>query len=156
MNVYVEIDKLTKKKPRKKQRAADDGLRPLFFKNLKHDCQWSPIETGDITGGVPDATFCFDGGIEGWVEFKATEGWKPVFRPLQVAWIDRRSRLGGRVWVATRRRVKLVDDLYMTPGFHVKELATQGFTDNVLEDTYCFTGGPRTWRWSEVRRVLCS
>jgi hypothetical protein len=153
---YIDTTDTIKLKLKKKRREPDDGLRALFMKNLKHSCQWSPIETGDIIGGVPDATFCFDGGIEGWVEFKATDSWRPVFRPHQVAWIDRRSRLGGRVWVATRRRVKKGDDLYLTPGYHVKELATQGFTDNVLQDSYYLTGGPRKWHWREVRRVLCS
>jgi hypothetical protein len=155
MNIYVDSEKLTKK-PRKKQRAADDGLRPLFFKHLKRDCQWTPIETGDITGGVPDAEFMFEGGHQGWIEFKATDGWKPVFRPLQVAWIDRRSRLHGNVWIATRRRVKQVDDLYITPGYHVKDLSANGFTESVLTDSYCFTGGPKKWIWSAIRRVLCS
>jgi hypothetical protein len=153
---YIEVDSTLKLKLKKKRRASDDGLRPLFFKHLKHECQWVPIETGMVIEGVPDSNYCFDGGIEGWVEFKATDGWRPVFRPHQVAWIDRRSRLGGRVWMATRRRVKQVDDLYITPGYLVKELATQGFTDNVLLDSYCLTGGPRKWMWGMVRKILCA
>jgi hypothetical protein len=155
MNICVEIE--PKIKLKKKRRQSDDGLRPLFFKHLKHGCHWTAIETGTTTvEGVPDSEYCFEGGWQGWLEFKATEGWKPIIRPHQIAWIDKRVRLGGTVWIATRRRVKQVDDLYLTPGFHVKELAGQGFTDNVLHDSSCFVGGPRSWVWSNVRRILCS
>jgi hypothetical protein len=157
MNLYVDAEKLTKR-PRKKQRAADDGLRPLFFKHLKHNCQWTPIETGMIIEGIPDSEYCFEHNQQGWLEFKATSGWKPTFRPHQVAWIDKRVRMGGRVWIATRRRLALkkIDDLYLTPGYLVKTLNAEGFNDSVLADTYCFTGGPRKWPWSIVRRCLCA
>lgn len=49
--------------------------------------------------GVPDINCCWNG-IEIWIECKMRE---PLLRPFQWAWINRRVRAGGNVFVIVER-----------------------------------------------------
>jgi len=131
----------------------DGGLRPLFHSRLKAECQWSSIETGVILEGVPDSEYCFKGGLQGWIEFKATPAWRVKLQPLQVAWIARRARLGGRVHVAIRRAAIGPDELWLVQGRYVAELANEGLRSNAFS-ALSWTGGPSRWDWRAIRREL--
>jgi hypothetical protein len=119
---------------------------------------WQPIETGIIAGGVPDTNACHEG-VEWWIEYKATGTGRVVLRPLQVAWISRRMRAGGRVWVAVRhqhgggvRRGLPVDELLLVPGQHVLALAQQGLVPGLVAARW--PGGPGNWHWPGVLACL--
>lgn len=124
----------------------DGGLHALFKSHFK-DWQWTRVESGSVSPGTPDVEFAAPGGLSGWIEYKQTSGWKVKFQPLQVPWIHRRARLGGRVFVAVRRKK---DYLYLIPGQHVLELEDKGVKDFVP-----IAGiGARNWDWSEIEDTL--
>ena len=139
-------------------RDPDDGLRDLLIANLlRLHCQ--TVELGLIAAGVPDLNYC-GRGAEGWVECKATSGFAVKVRPFQVAWIERRLRFGGRVFVAVRRRRpggprrgNGIDELWLYEGQAIRRLADAGLrTASGLIGT--FTGGPSAWDWDEVTLLL--
>lgn len=136
---------------------SDGGLRALFRKHITVGVQWTSIESSVTGGGIPDSEYCFEGGISGWVEHKKADHWAvPSLkaRPLQIAWIARRARLGGRVWIAVRRAQ---DELWLVHGRGVAELAQDGLKrlpDNLI--AYRGVGGERRWNWDEVRLWLAS
>jgi len=83
----------------------------------------------------------------GLVEFKQCSGWRVKFQPLQVPYIHRVSRLGGRVFIAVRRKK---DELYLISGADVLELDEKGVKNFVP-----ITGvGSRNWDWNEVEQIL--
>src|SRR6266699_154364 len=106
----------------------DGGLRKIFRKHLPK-FHWLSVETGLTEQGVPDSNFCIDG-REGWVEFKLTSANKVTFRSEQIGWLLRRSRAGGRTYIAVRyhppggpRRGPPRDALYIYPGAAARLLA---------------------------------
>jgi hypothetical protein len=128
---------------------ADGGLRALFHAKLADRAQWTAIETGETSPGVADSAFVFDGGYEGWIEFKTTNGWAVTFQPMQPAWLNQRARLGGNVWIAIRRKS---NELWIFNGFWAPLIAMRGLRDmrgaaiTVFEDS---------WNWGEIREILC-
>lgn len=139
--------------------ATDGGLRPLFLERLREGIHWQSVETGSIASGVPDSNYCARGGIEGWVEYKQTEAWAVKFREGQTAWARRRASVGGRVFLAVRRRHSggprigdPVDELwvYLGQDSHlVEKYGLRGATPLVKTE-----GGPSRWDWSRVRQIL--
>lgn len=127
----------------------DAGLRPLFRTHIK-GVQWTSIESGLASPGVPDSEFCFAGGCQGWLEFKRADAWAVVFRPLQVAWIARRARLGGRVFVAVRRDIQGTDELWLLPGRCVSALALGGLRA-VRSEATVWSG---KWDWAAIAEKL--
>ena len=125
--------------------SADDGLRKLFHQNLKRG-QWTTIETGAVSLGVPDSEFCFPGGIQGWVEHKRATGNKLTIRDMQVALIDRRVRLGGRVFIAVKRG----KEMFLFHGRDVKRLCVDG-----LKGATPLGHWVSPWNWAEVEELLC-
>ena len=80
----------------------DGSLRSLIRKNLPL-VHWQAIETGGTGRGIPDMNGCSNG-IEVWIENKVASGLKVhTMRPEQVAWIERRARAGGRVFIFVRK-----------------------------------------------------
>ena len=129
----------------------DGGLRPLFrLKILTFD--WQSVETGGTGRGIPDSNFCAPGGIEGWVEYKATASNQIGLRPEQIGWILRRVRHGGRVWVAVRQRRTGEDRLWLLPG----RLADARLlsADSVQSAAPRWDGGPSRWDWDAVASAL--
>lgn len=145
---------------RRTRQKADNGLRPEMRTHLKPRSFWvTTVETGLVTQGVPDFNYMVAGGIEGWVECKATDGWAVVFKPMQVGWHERRYRMGGRSWIAVRRQTRggprsgpAVDELYMVPGCFVIELRDEGLECGRAR--FMGAGGPNAWDWDEVSRLL--
>lgn len=140
----------------KKRRKSDDGLREVFMKIVrKAGGQATPIETGAIVAGVPDMEYCFSDGTSGWVECKATQHNQVLIKPLQVSWLTQRSRLGGRCFIAVRRRDKKRDELFLFLGDGAKTLKAGGL--EAAEAGYVvgyWEGGPSRWSYEELIRLL--
>jgi hypothetical protein len=144
--------------------ADDGGLRPLFRERLPQ-FDWNSVETGAVSGGVPDSNYCC-GGVEGWIEFKQTAGWTVPLRPVQVGWILRRTRHGGRVLVGLRQRrspgprAEARDRLWLLAGGSARELKTIGVGDAGKLPTGSvlgwWDGGPARWDWAAVSDLLLS
>jgi hypothetical protein len=127
----------------------DGSLRIEFRKHLR-DAQWSSIETGLSEGGVPDSEYMFLGGIGGWIEHKKTAANAVVFQPLQVGWLSRRARLGGRCFVAVRQTK--TNDLYLFSGADAAAVHAGGLRAAVPLGRWC--GGPSGWDWAAIRSLL--
>lgn len=125
-----------------RRRKPDGGLRSVFKEHLK-SWQFTPIETGVIVSGVPDAEYCAPGGISGWIEFKVSKSNTIGLRPAQVSWIDRRARLGGRAFIAIQRK----DELFLYSGIGVKELKRHGLASKLG----LLYHGVGKWDWEEIR-----
>lgn len=132
------------------RKRADGDLRRLFRAHLPA-FHWVSIETGACAPGTPDSNFCFDGS-EGWVEFKTTPGWAVPLRPAQVAWLDRRGRAGGKVYVAVRRRTADVDELWLLNGAAARQLRAGGLRG--AQALGAWGGGPSAWDWGSVSSIL--
>jgi hypothetical protein len=141
----------------------DGGLRPEFRSRLPQ-FDWNSIETGAVSGGVPDSNYCC-GGVEGWIEFKWTAGWTVPLRPGQVGWICRRVRHGGRVLIGVRQRrspsprVEGRDRLWLLQGSAAREFKVRGLEHaNKCPETLLgwWDGGPSKWDWAAVSDLLLS
>src|SRR5262249_50106411 len=128
----------------------DGGLRSIFRKEL-HWYQWTSVETGLTAGGVPDSEFCTTNGTQGWIEFKQTKIYYVQIKPLQIAWLMRRTRMGGNAWIAVRRTNKSSDELWLMSGDQAVNLHVNG-----LEGTsaWCWKEGPSFWNFEEVHSIL--
>ena len=140
----------------------DGNLSSLFQKHLPM-AHWQSVETWSTGRGVPDLNYCLEG-TEGWIELKSTAAWAVKIEPGQVAWIERRARAGGRVFVAVRRisapgprKGAGADELWLLDHRAARELATPGVgLDDLpynLVKRFCI-GGPAHWAWGEIRRSL--
>lgn len=128
----------------------DGGLAQLFRKNMPK-VHWQRIEN-TAGSGVPDINGCFH--CEVWIEFKEARGKTIILRPEQVAWLMRRSRAGGRCFIAVRRKTKRDDQLLLIDGsdaFNLKE--AKGRTGEVAS-MFLGSGGPSKWDWDLVRLIL--
>jgi len=152
----------------------DGGLRSLFRERIP-DFHWQSIETGGTGRGVPDSNYCC-GGREGWIEYKVTAGWAVTLRPEQIGWLLRRSRAGGRVFVAVRRccpagpRRAASDELWLVRGSAAALLRTHGLRVLLAgtpqkaggpsgvrpadELVGVWRGGPAAWPWPALRAAL--
>ena len=139
---------------------SDDGLWDLVSRNLRPpDWRLTRIETGMTAAGVPDvsgASRLLPGDF--WIELKATDGWRPVFRPLQVGWATLRTEGGSRVYIMTRRRCAAstrrpaADQLWIHHGRDIREVAEGGLQAADPLGMWC--GGPGGWDWDEVERTI--
>lgn len=146
-------------------RAKDGGLRRMFRDRLPA-AQWSSVESPLTGGGLPDSEYCFAGGRCGWLELKKATRWKVTLRPAQAGWLLRRTRLGGRAWVAVRRQGRTerggaYDDLWLVHG-SLSRVLTRGtlrdlrsdYADDVGRLWASWEGGPSYWDWSAVEKLL--
>jgi hypothetical protein len=131
----------------------DGGLRKEFRKHLKK-VHWVTIESRFTEFGIPDLNGAL-GGREFWLEFKTTKHWTVKIRPAQVAWILRRCRTGGHVYIGIRRKNKIDDELWLVHGVAVQILLHYGLNDLPDEAIAgCWHGGPSEWDWDEVKQAL--
>lgn len=139
----------------------DGDLSKLFQKHLPM-VDWQSVETWSTGRGVPDLNYCYNG-IEGWIELKFTTAWAVKMEPGQVAWIERRKRAGGRVFLAIRRKSAPgprkgsgSDELWLLDHRAARELTTPGvgLGDICGFVKYFCVGGPTRWDWDWVRGVL--
>lgn len=127
----------------------DGDLRKIFHEHL--DGHWQAVETGGTGKGIPDSNYCIDG-YEGWVEFKHTKHWKVRIWPEQVAWMERRARQGGRVFIAVRRGQ---DELWiLTPeaGRYLREGTLKDVPKEYIKARY--NDGMKSWNWKEITKIL--
>src|SRR5262245_12716207 len=101
-------------------RMRDGGLRALLVRNLPR-VHFQSVETWSTGQGVPDLNYCVDGS-EGWIELKKSDGWVVDFEPQQIAWLERRARAGGRVFVFVSRAET---ELYVLPASAARPLLTR-------------------------------
>lgn len=158
----------------------DGGLRPIFREHLRSGFHWQSVETGATGLGCPDSNYCGKMAVlgreygintlpetveasvlsaEGWIEYKQTSGWDCTLRPEQVGWNVKRSMMGGRVFVATRRwheggprKGPPVDELWLHWGGHARELKDGGV--RAAPAYGMWHGGPSCWDWDAVRHAL--
>jgi len=135
--------------------ATDGGLNMLLQSHLRFGWHWQRVETAALGAGVPDLNYCH-GKFEGWLELKSCSGWRVTLRPEQYAWISRRIRTGGNVFVAARRYGKrpVTDELWLFCGCRAEQLLTNRLM--VVQPLGCWYGGPAKWAWPEVAAVLTS
>ena len=131
----------------------DGGLRSLFRKRLPQ-FDWTSIETGGTGRGIPDSNYCIDG-VEGWIEFKRTLHWTAGLRPEQVGWMMRRTRHGGRCFIAIRRKTVSkgvpVDQLWLYSGRDAQALHANGM--RAVEPLALYNDA---WNWPEIAGILCN
>jgi len=136
-----------------------DGDLWKSIRDHVRDAHWQRVETGEMGRGVPDLNGCMNG-VEIWAELKFTRIWSVNVRPEQVAWIERRVRAGGRVFLIVRRRhsggpVKgsPEDEMLIYSGDCTRVVAALGILRGpppLLRES----GGPSCWDWGRVRDVL--
>lgn len=135
--------------------SVDDGLRPLFRKNVRQ-CHWQTIERL-LDRGVPDSNVCIDG-TDVWVEYKATKVWHVKMRTEQVGWLLTRERHGGRTVIAVRRRNAKADQLWMVRGHQAALVQERGLVPWLTTPAEGFLGmwegGPSRWNWRSIRSLL--
>lgn len=131
---------------------ADNGLRADFVTHIIGP-HWQAIETGSTGRGIPDLNGC-QHGVEVWVEMKATEHWAVDIDPTQVGWLLRRTRAGGRCFVAVKRKGV---ELWLLRPEAARTLATPRLGLRDVEAGLIlgqWAGGIRNWPWGEVRALL--
>lgn len=124
----------------------DGNLNVIFRTHIK-TAHWQRIETGMTGLGVPDMNYCLDG-KEGWIEFKAVTGQRVRLRPEQVGWIERRTRAGGRVFIAARKS----DELWIFAGSDARLVAVYPLKE--LNPLIYQTGGPGSWDWEKIKSLI--
>lgn len=135
----------------------DGGLRQLFATHMR-EAHWQAVETGSTGQGIPDHEYCFPNGRSGWIEYKLTDANAVNIRAEQVAWIERRVRVGGRVFIGVRRRCdagvrrKARDELHIFRGAMARALMVHGLSGPVAEAWW--PDGPAKWDWDDVRRII--
>jgi hypothetical protein len=130
------------------RRNARDGGLPKMFRQHLSAAQWTPVETGATSQGVPDHEYCYPGGKQGWVEFKSSMAWAVIIRPEQVGWLLRRHRMGGRSFIAVRRQLS---ELWMIEGGEAARLKADG-----LKGVHPLLVCHEPWDWAQVEKILRS
>jgi Holliday junction resolvase len=138
----------------------DDGLWTEIREHTRGmSIDWMRVENGLTMLGVPDLNGC-RGGVETWVELKATSAWSVRIRPEQVGWAERRMRSGGRVFLATRRhhsggprKGEAVDELWLHHGRDTRHVMKMGL-DACPPPLLRSSGGPGRWSWSQLVEIL--
>jgi len=130
----------------------DGGLSHLFINKIPG--HWQSVETWSTGRGVPDLNGCTDG-VEFWVELKGTATNRVDLWPEQIGWLERRSRAGGRCFVAVRfrclpgpRRVAQ-DTLFLFRGADARWLLKEG-----LRGPQPLGQWSQPWDWDAVRALL--
>lgn len=142
---------------------SDGGLRALIRERLRPMGHWISIETGGTDQGVPDMNVCAEGGVETWIECKFTDGYAVTVRPQQVGWALARTRRGGRVLFAVRRRCaagprrEAADELWIVRGHLARELSEGGlrWAETIIgRGAVSWSGGPAKWSWPALSAML--
>ena len=136
----------------------DGGLRALFHKALRpYGAHCQSIETGGTGKGIPDTNICLNG-IEVWIEFKKTSANAVKLEIEQSAWLEQRTRVGGRCFVAVRKkrnssaRLKATDELWIFKGQDATSLREGGLKS--VMPVAIYRDGPTKWDWLDVKEVI--
>lgn len=131
----------------------DGDLRKLYAKHLSN-FHWTSVESPFTIMGIPDSNYCCNG-VEGWIENKIIRSGDSVgIRPEQVAWLERRMRAGGRVFIGVRwpRRD---DAFYLLRASAARPLLGSGLA--ALPPKFVvgnWAGGPQVWEWPKIGYFL--
>lgn len=129
-----------------------DGALPAIFQRylLPHGVS-QRIETGSTGRGIPDLAYCIRGAA-GWIECKACEAHAVHFRPEQIAFAERWTRAGGRVFGAVRQKslTQGRDNLWLLPGPALR-LTRLGPGCGALG---MWSNGPSSWDWPKIIELL--
>lgn len=134
----------------------DGNLGTHFQTNLPR-WDWQRIENSGVGRGCPDLNGCYRG-VEVWIENKRTEGWAVDVEPWQIAWAERRTRAGGRVFLAVRRYCKAgprrpaCDDLYLYRTEQARAVRMLGLKG--VKPLGHWSGQPASWNWAEIEACL--
>jgi hypothetical protein len=129
-----------------------------MFRQYLPKVHWQAIETGVTGRGVPDINGCWNG-REAWVECKGARGTRLDIvhvSPEQVGWCEARTRAGGRVFLAVRRRGSMtnaVDELLLYRGSALRLFIDGQRLTDVVSLVSC-GGGPARWDWPRVAAHL--
>lgn len=127
----------------------DGGLASIFQRHVP-EAHWQLVETAGTGRGVPDANYCLRG-AEGWIELKQVVGWRiPSLRPEQVAWAERRTRAGGRVFLAARKG----GAFWLWAGADARHVLDLGVRE--VPPLIHAAGGPAGWPWVRIMAVLAA
>jgi hypothetical protein len=119
---------------------SDGDLRRLFRKYLP-EVFWTSIESRLTQGGIPDLHGIYKG-TSFWIENKKARGNTVRLRAMQIGWLKRYARQGGRCFVAVRMK----DTLWIVDGADALTLATKGLHRGLI------ARGPTTrWPWRTIR-----
>ncbi len=96
----------------------------LLKKHMPIEAHWQRIETGSTGTGIPDVNVCHLG-QDIWIVLKLVKGRKVDLSPTQVAWLTKRSRVGGVTWIMARHtydgpKIGKGDAIYLWPGSMAK------------------------------------
>ena len=142
--------------------AIDGGLRKIFQDKLNpRGYHFQAIETGSTGRGIPDLNGCIDF-TEFWIEFKKTSANAIQISPEQVAWILRRKRAGGNVYIAVRKkcskgpRREAKDELWLIDGSSAADVKEHGLKPGTTSVWILgiWSGGPSKWDWEAVHKIL--
>jgi hypothetical protein len=89
------------------------------IKKLLPDVHFQRIET-NVGLGVPDVNGCGDG-VEFWLELKVSSNKQSSLSKYQKAWIIRRGRVGGRVFILQKTLRQRCLKLYGWPSAMAEE-----------------------------------
>jgi Holliday junction resolvase len=133
-----------------------DGGLPKVISDYIPEADWVRIESGAVASGTPDLNGCLDG-KEVWIECKATKTWKVTnIRSAQVAWMEKRSRHGGRCKLAIRRNHWDEDVLWILKTNAMRVLL-DGTSLHQMPAHLILNiepGGPAQWNWEAIREAL--
>ena len=140
-----------------------DGNLNRVFQDHLPTFHFQRVEpTGGIGVGVPDLNGCAQS-VEFWLELKRVVGWSVTMRPPQIAWIERRTRAGGRVFIACRkrmpkhRRALACDDLWLLKPTAARLLASHNLKELPAEHIALICrDGPAQWDWPAISQLLLS
>jgi hypothetical protein len=134
--------------------STDGGLPKVISDNIP-EAHWVRVESGTVASGTPDLNGCLNG-REVWVECKAATGWTVRVRPVQVGWMERRERAGGRCLVAVRRNKMDEDVLWLMRAGAARVLLEGTKLHLVPADLIiCIqSGGPSQWFWDGIREAM--
>lgn len=96
-------------------------LRAMLEHQGAHVC---PVESHDVSPGIPDINYCYHG-KERWVECKVAYGNEsPKIRPSQLKWIRERTQPGvdGCVWLVAYQTS--TGNVYLVEGHQIIKLFT--------------------------------
>lgn len=82
---------------------------------------------------------------------KRVKGWRIHFEPEQIAWLERRARAKGRVFIAARRPER-PQSFWLFRGIDARELVSVRTTTTM--PLVFAAGPPASWPWSAIARAL--
>jgi len=101
-----------------------------FSKHCNYPSHWQSIESSATGQGIPDLNGCY-AGIDVWIETKYTEHHRTKnigLKPMQIAWLYKRAKAGGNVWIALYMKSKMrnVGFIYIWHGKDVRKVNELG------------------------------